>query len=638
MKRLYVLLLVTISAQFCAAQFPDFSFEDVEGNVVDLQADYLDQGKIVVIDVFATWCGPCWDYNQTKILEDFYQEYGPDGSDEATVLKMEFDVFTDTDEIFGEGNNTMGDWTEGNSYPIIDVPDPNLLDELGIAFFPTTFVLCPDGSAFSPPGSGAPNIFEPDDRLNWGEIVNGDLPALMYELCGEYTQKNKIFGSIYQDLNDSCEKDDNEATIPNWKIDVSGDLDFTRYTNSQGSYSLFLSPGEYTVEATSQNDVWTICPDEETIVFTGDNEEVTLDFGAQAALSCPVPIVEITAPLLRRCFENTLFVEYCNNGTEILENGQVVVTLDNKFIYESSIPAPSMIDGNTLTYDVGDVDILSCGTIKIKITVDCDNTELGEIHCYSAQIYPVDDCGLPRDDTYSEECQENIGSYDPNDKQAFPPGVGEDDLILQNTEIEYLIRFQNTGSDTAFTVRLVDTLSENLDLSTLRFGGHSHEYIATLRDRELEILFENILLPDSTTNLEGSNGFISFRIQQIPDLANGTKINNFADIYFDFNDPIRTNDANYIVDDMLTNTIGIQALPFDLYPNPADHILNVQMNESGRTFKAFEIMNILGHTVQRGVSQKDAFEIPIESLQKGTYILTITDEEDRSSSHTFVKL
>ena len=57
----------------------------------------------------------------------------------------------------------------------------------------------------------------------------------------------------------------------------------------------------------------------------------------------------------------------------------------------------------------------------------------------------------------------------------------------------------------------------------------------------VEFLFENILLPDSTTNEPTSHGFITYQIQPNPDISDFTTINNFAGIFFDFNDPIITN-------------------------------------------------------------------------------------------------
>ncbi|MCB0683880.1 MAG: hypothetical protein KDC32_23685, partial [Saprospiraceae bacterium] len=66
------------------------------------------------------------------------------------------------------------------------------------------------------------------------------------------------------------------------------------------------------------------------------------------------------------------------------------------------------------------------------------------------------------------DCQENVGAFDPNDKQAFPYGYDSAHYIEAETELEYRIRFQNTGTDTAFNVLILDTLSAQLDLSSVR--------------------------------------------------------------------------------------------------------------------------------------------------------------------------
>jgi len=118
-------------------------------------------------------------------------------------------------------------------------------------------------------------------------------------------------------------------------------------------------------------------------------------------------------------------------------------------------------------------------------------------------MYPTDDADLWVD----KECRQNIGSYDPNDKQGFPIGYGASHYILPGTDLEYLIRFQNTGTDTAFTVVVRDTLSNWLNPESIEMGAASHENTWRLTGPGIiEWRFENILLPDSSTNLAGSNG------------------------------------------------------------------------------------------------------------------------------------
>ncbi|MEZ4956293.1 MAG: hypothetical protein R2825_22230 [Saprospiraceae bacterium] len=86
--------------------------------------------------------------------------------------------------------------------------------------------------------------------------------------------------------------------------------------------------------------------------------------------------------------------------------------------------------------------------------------------------YPLNDA----DPFVDTDCRENTGSYDPNDKTGFPLGIDEDHFILKNTDIEYLIRFQNTGTDTALTVVIRDTLSPYLDPTSIEMGGGSHAF------------------------------------------------------------------------------------------------------------------------------------------------------------------
>lgn len=146
MKRIFTLLLAVLCLQFSAnAQLadgsvvPNFTVTDLDGNQHELY-DILDQGYSVVIDVFATWCGPCWSYHQTHALEDVWNTYGPNGTDEIFVMGIEADGQTTANDMIGTGGNTLGDWTEGITYPMID--DGSMAQVLGIAYYPTIYHIC----------------------------------------------------------------------------------------------------------------------------------------------------------------------------------------------------------------------------------------------------------------------------------------------------------------------------------------------------------------------------------------------------------------------------------------------------------------------------------------------------------------
>jgi uncharacterized repeat protein (TIGR01451 family) len=116
-------------------------------------------------------------------------------------------------------------------------------------------------------------------------------------------------------------------------------------------------------------------------------------------------------------------------------------------------------------------------------------------------------------------CGQVSAPYDPNDKTGFPLGVGNNHDIRQNQQIEYLIRFQNVGTDTAFNVVIRDTLTTDLNIFTVQSEVSSHPYeFRMYGPRILEWKFNNIMLPDSNTNEPASNGFVKFTVEQNPDL------------------------------------------------------------------------------------------------------------------------
>ena len=173
--------------------------------------------------------------------------------------------------------------------------------------------------------------------------------------------------------------------------------------------------------------------------------------------------------------------------------------------------------------------------------------------------FPQDDAD-PDVDIY---CGQVTAPVDPNDKTGYPLGQTEEYYIQPNQQLQYVIRFQNVGTDTAFTVVVRDTLDIDLNIFTVTPGVASHPYTFKMYGpRVLEWTFEDIQLPDSTTNSEGSNGFLTFHVDQVPDLAPGTVINNDADIYFDFELPITTNTTVHKIFegfvDVLDPTVSIE--------------------------------------------------------------------------------
>jgi uncharacterized repeat protein (TIGR01451 family) len=144
----------------------------------------------------------------------------------------------------------------------------------------------------------------------------------------------------------------------------------------------------------------------------------------------------------------------------------------------------------------------------------------------------------------AEDCRPIVDSYDPNDKQVVPTGVTAQHYTPTGMPLRYQVRFENTGSDDAYRVEVVDTLAAGLDLRTLHVGAASHPYRLTVTGQSRPVLtftFNNINLPPTSRDPVGSNGFVQFSIQPHAGLAPRALITNEADIFFDYNPPVRTN-------------------------------------------------------------------------------------------------
>lgn len=137
----------------------NFTLTDINGNVQDLFS-YLDQGKMVVIDVSATWCGPCWSYHNTGALNTFYNAHGPAGANDAMVLFVEGDPSTPTTGLSGGANGaspSQGDWVTGENYPIINLATAASFENSGMSidYFPEMYVICPNRTILASGVAGA---------------------------------------------------------------------------------------------------------------------------------------------------------------------------------------------------------------------------------------------------------------------------------------------------------------------------------------------------------------------------------------------------------------------------------------------------------------------------------------------------
>ena len=353
------------------------------------------------------------------------------------------------------------------------------------------------------------------------------------ESCGQAQ------GSVFIDTNLNCTLQGGEPGVPGVVLKVLPGPHFVN-TTSTGAYNLQLPAGNYTINEEhaqiGQNCSASPIPFTVPAVIT----PVVVNVPCTSLVAMDADISISSGPA-RPGFPMQYAVQVRNLTPATTGSITITVQLDPSLSFTSANPAPTSAAAGTLTWTQAALAPFESRSINITTQVPNDVGLLGtSLATTAALATTVTDGALGNNQAI---CATVVtGSYDPNDKVALTSSGSRTHYDpTQDSWIDYVIRFQNTGTDTAFTVVITDTLPTNLDPATLVIGAASHSFTWTLRGaRTLRFQFVNIGLPHSAINEPGSHGFVSFRIRPVLPLAAGAQISNRANIYFDFNAPVIT--------------------------------------------------------------------------------------------------
>jgi uncharacterized repeat protein (TIGR01451 family) len=454
---------------------------------------------------------------------------------------------------------------------------------------------------------------------------SGDYDFWLVKFSGVPT--NVITGTVYEDLNANCVKDIGEAGFSG-KIIKAMPGNYYASTDANGNYSLFVDPGTYTVSHVLQQYYAQVCPvapNTHTVsITTLIPNSYGNDFGDTLTSHCADLKLSVGAPFLRRCFKNGFYVQYSNNGAVAANNAIISLTFDNGIVPLSSSGLAWTKTGNVYNFNAGTLQPKQKGNFYITDSVSCA-LPLPSIQCINATIHTTTtECDSLNNS--SNNCYTVVGSCDPNDKEIYTNDKGyvQQDTITAADTLTYMIRFQNVGTDTAFTVIVRDTLPLYLDPSTVELDIASHPYTFRLYGHGILEWTINTLLPDSTTDEVGSHGFVKFKIKQKPGNVAGTFIKNNAYIYFDYNQAVITGYATAVIP-LITdiNTFSKEEAGFTVYPNPANGIYQIRFSEEMSSKDCtVEVYNVYGQLVYKKQAQS-LLNIDLSDQPNAAYLLKI---------------
>jgi uncharacterized repeat protein (TIGR01451 family) len=353
--------------------------------------------------------------------------------------------------------------------------------------------------------------------------------------CGQ------LKGRVFVDNNLNCAIQANEAGAPGVVLEVQPGPYYAS-TGIGGNYWLVLPNGSYTVEAQSTVVEEHCSGAPLPLTITGSASGTTVDHPSVSLVSFDGQISLSSGPA-RPGFEYQVGMSASNLTPSVSGAITIALEFDDALDFLSATPAPSNVSGNLLTWSQAQLTAFESRSFTIQLQVPPDVGLLGTDLITTATFTSVQPDATPQNNSYTL-ARTVTGSYDPNDKLA-KTSTGSTEFWDPSADewIDYTIRFQNTGTDTAFHVIITDTLPQGLDPATLQVGAGSHPFTWELKGiGVLKFRFLGILLPDSNINEPRSHGFVGFRIK-VRDgymLNPGDEVVNIANIYFDFNPPVIT--------------------------------------------------------------------------------------------------
>lgn len=205
---------------------------------------------------------------------------------------------------------------------------------------------------------------------------------------------SQILGKIWNDENDDCLNTADETYMEGWIVTAnSPEYTFYGVVDNQGTYQIQVDTGSYTVSVLEPYEYWEPCMDS-ILQEVMPRDTIEIDFPMQGIVDCPLLTVDIASGSLLRCFDNTYYVNYCNDGTVAAEDAFIEIDFDLDLHVDSASLMWSTVNGNTYTFELGDLPINTCGNFEVYTTLDpdCNTTILGETHCVEAHIFPDSFC------------------------------------------------------------------------------------------------------------------------------------------------------------------------------------------------------------------------------------------------------
>lgn len=437
-----------------------------------------------------------------------------------------------------------------------------------------------------------------------------------------------ISKTVFDENNNGCNS--NDPVHPNIRIDINDGTSIgSAFTNTEGLCTFFTPAGSYEIYPNIENaSAFNFSPENASITFLDNNYNVsTQNFCITANGVLPdLEVVFVPTGAARPGFDANYKVVFKNKGNQTLSGNVNLIFDDARLDYVSSEGLQPTQLGGTLTWEYFNLMPFESRSIELVLNLnspmETPAINNGDILNFTASITPVADDELPLDNQFNFT-QNVVGSYDPNDITCLEGDTVDPSEI--GNYLHYVINFENLGTFYAENVVVrteVDAIK--FDISTLQVMNTSHPSSTRITGNVVEFVFEDINLAEASGNPPvGGHGNVLFKIRTKNNLQTNDSVLKRAGIYFDYNFPIITNDAE-------TTFVALNHPDFEMdesltvSPNPTSSLININ---SDFMIQSIELYDIQGRILYTSFESSNDVILDISMRQNGLYFVKVKTEK-----------
>ena len=441
---------------------------------------------------------------------------------------------------------------------------------------------------------------------------------------GDY---NTIEGIVQYDFNeDGCNVLDSPASYTRIDVNLDGiTTNSSVFSNEAGVYNLYTSTtGVFNLVPNTENpSFFNINPIAVDVpVMTIDNAVATQNFCITA--NGVHPDLEIViAPIIpaRPGFAAEYKIVYRNKGNQMMSQLYGINFFYNQHLmtFVSATQTPSSIVSGGLSWDYANLMPFESRSINVVMQInaptDTDPVNIGDVLQFTSSIMPMTGDESTVDNLFQFN-QTVVGSFDPNDITCIEGEVVDPSYIGEY--LHYVINFENTGTAPAENVVVkLEINPSDFDINSLRILESSYISSIKITNNILEIIFQTIMLET------GGHGNVLLKVRSKDNLTINDMVTNNAKIYFDYNFPILTNDANTVFQ-TLSNAIPIKDVLVKIYPNPTTNVLNI---ETVSNLKSIDLYDVNGRILEINKLNHNRAVFDFSKYKSGLYFVKIKTED-----------